>query len=279
MRTMADSINAANLPAMELLKRHHSSDPRTIARRIVAAMPGGMDLYAGYVDGRYQSYAPAVARFGARKVIPIAVFSTTNAGLVGDCETGDMTPATAVTWVVMRRRAGVDPTVYCSLALWGAVQAAFATAGVPQPHYWIAAYPGIGAALYPGAIAHQYVDTGAYDLSVVVDYWPGFDSAPVPGPAPTPPSPTHYPEDNVTSYPVIVAMKGGKGWIPSPVPAAKIVSVAFLTENPDDVARYDSVPTAWQIATEAGSHSPNGVVTVEGMVGDGNYGAVIWAAA
>lgn len=253
MRTMADSTNAASLPE-------------------------GMDLYAGYVDGRFQSYLGAVARFGASRVIPIAVFSTTNAGLVGDCENGDMTPKTAVTWVVMRRRAGVDPTIYCSLAIWGAVQAAFAAAGVAQPHYWIAAYPGNGEALYPGAIAHQFVDAGPYDESVVVDYWPGFDPLPVPGPAASPPSPTNYPEDNVTSHPALVTMKGGKGWIPSPVPAAQIISVAFLTENPDDVARYDSVPTAWQLATEAGSHSPNGAVVVEGMVGDGQYGVVLWAA-
>ena len=144
-----------------------------------ANLPVGWDLYGGYIDGKYQSYAGAVARFGAAKCVPIAVFSTTNNGLVGDCENGDMTPSTAVNWVVMRRAAGVDPTIYCSEAAWSAVQNAFNAAGVPQPHYWIAAYPGIGPQLYPGSHAHQYQDVdNLYDASVVADFWPGVDSNP-----------------------------------------------------------------------------------------------------
>jgi hypothetical protein len=150
----------------------------------VSSIPAGSDLVGAYVDGRYQNYLAAVQRFGSDRVVPIAVFSSTNNGIVGDCETGDMTPQTAVSWVVMRRKAGVDPTIYCSLSAWPTVQAAFNAAGVAQPHWWIAAYPGNGANLYPGSIAHQYSDTGgggAYDVSVVADYWPGFDHAPQPG--------------------------------------------------------------------------------------------------
>lgn len=78
--------------------------------------------------------------------------------------------------------------------------------------------------------------------------------------------------------PVNVAIQGGKGWIPSPVPAGSVVSVAFETENPDVVGRYDSTPTVWQIASQTGAHSPNGVIVVQGMVADGTYGAVIWSA-
>ena len=98
-----------------------------------------------------------------------------------------MTPQTAVNWVRMRRNAGVDPTVYCSLAAWGAVQAAFTDAGTAQPHYWIAAYPGNGQQLYAGSIAHQYADVGnLYDASVVADFWPGVDKQPAPTPPPAP---------------------------------------------------------------------------------------------
>jgi len=60
---------------------------------------------------------------------------------------------------------------------------------VTEPHWWIAAYPGNGANLYPGAVAHQYADPGPVDLSVVADYWPGVDPKPVPKPTPPTPEP------------------------------------------------------------------------------------------
>lgn len=144
----------------------------------VANLPVGFDLYGAYLDGAYANYEQAVARFTASKVVGIAVFPTTNAGIVGDCESGDMTPLTAVTWVVMRRKSGADPTIYCSEAAWQAVQLAFCWAGVPEPHYWIAAYPGNGQQLYAGAVAHQWIDHGPYDESIVADYWPGVDPPP-----------------------------------------------------------------------------------------------------
>lgn len=153
-----------------------------------AAPPVGYDLYAGYVDGRtdWQSYPGLVARFGSAKVVPIAVFSSTNAGIIGDGEKGDMLPPQLVQWVVMRRRAGVDPTGYCSFDAWGSYKQAFSAAGVPQPHWMIAAYPGIGPLLYTGSVAHQYADVGPngenIDVSVVANYWPGVDPTPTPPP-------------------------------------------------------------------------------------------------
>lgn len=272
---MADSINASNLPAATMPRRHLTLDPSRIIGQIVAALPDGWDLYAGYVDGRYPSYQPAVARFGAEKCIPIAVFSTTNAGLVGDCENGDMTPTTAVSWVVMRRRSGVDPTIYCSLALWPTVKAAFAAANVAEPHWWIAAYPGNGAQLYDGSIAHQYSDAGPYDESVVADFWPGFD--PITPPAPNSP-PVHYPGDNVQSQNVSVQMSGGNGWIPSPVNAAKFIGGWFAVENPDKVGHYDTVPTVVQASATPGPNTPNGAIVARGLVPDGQYTLVLWFA-
>ena len=159
MRKMADSVTPANLPP-------------------------GFDLYGAYCDGNYRNFAQVSAMYPG-KVVGIAVFSSTNDGVVGDCEQGDMTPSSSVQWVLMRRKAGVDPTIYCSEAAWPAVRSAFTSMGVTQPHYWIAGYPGsVGAALYPGAVAHQWIDHGPYDESVVADYWPGIDK-PIP---PTPPS-------------------------------------------------------------------------------------------
>lgn len=99
-----------------------------------------------------------------------------------------------------------------------------------------------------------------------------------PSPLPAPPPPVHYPEDNVQAISQNVKIVGGKGWIPSPVPAAKVFSVVFLTEDPDVVGRYDSVPTVWSLATQPGKDAPNGAIVIEGMVADGTYGVVVWAA-
>lgn len=143
------------------------------------AIPVTAQLVAGYVDGRYAWSAADWARFPNSTHVRIAVFPSTNDGVVLDVEPGDATPVQAPGWVQMRRAAGVDPTVYCSLTDWPAVRRAFAAAGVPEPHYWIAAYPGNGTALYDGAVAHQYADPpgsgGNYDLSAVADFWPGVD--------------------------------------------------------------------------------------------------------
>ena len=140
-----------------------------------ANCPGDGDIYAGYIDGYYQSFGEMVARFPGKIHVPIAVHSGTNNGIVGDMETGDMTPENCVDWVLMRRGAGVHPTIYCSEASWWAVASSFQRRGVAEPEYWIAAYPGNGANLYPGAVAHQY-DSTSYDTSVVADFWPGVDT-------------------------------------------------------------------------------------------------------
>ena len=157
MRTFYDAIHPANIP--------------TNAQGV-----------AGYIDGRYAWSAADWARFPHSVKVRIAVFSATNDGHVLDVEPGCSTPANAPGWVVRRRAAGVDPTVYCSLSQWPVVRAAFAAAKVAQPHWWVAAYPGNGPNLYPGAVAHQYANPGPVDISVVADYWPGIDPKHTPTP-------------------------------------------------------------------------------------------------
>jgi len=147
-----------------------------------ANIPTNAQGVAGYVDGRYAWTAADWARFPHAVKVRIAVFSSTADGHVLDVEPGCSTPANAPGWVVRRRAAGVDPTVYCSLSQWPVVQAAFAAARVPEPHWWVAAYPGSGPNLYPGSIAHQYANPGPVDISVVADYWPGVDPTPTPTP-------------------------------------------------------------------------------------------------
>ena len=139
-------------------------------------LPTTAALVAGYVDGLYAWSAADWARFPASVKVRIAVFSSTNDGEVLDVEPGNATPAQSVDWVLMRRRAGVDPTVYMNASTWPTVRAAFTARGVAEPHYWVAQYDGV-ASIPPGAIGKQYYnnDQAGYDLSAVADYWPGID--------------------------------------------------------------------------------------------------------
>ena len=139
-------------------------------------IPRNAQMVAGYVDGRYKWSQSDWALFPNAVHVPIAVFASTNNGVVGDCESGDMSPSGAVSWVRMRRASGVIPTIYTSESAWNSVRAAFAQAGEPEPFWWVAAYPGEGVFVPYGAVAHQYTDAGPYDVSVVGDYWPGVDS-------------------------------------------------------------------------------------------------------
>jgi len=167
MRTFYDAIHPANIPVT--------------AQGV-----------CGYVDGRYAWTAADWARFPHSVKARIAVFSSTNDGHILDVEAGCSTPANAPGWVVRRRAAGIDPTVYCSLSAWPTVRAAFHNAGVTEPHWWVAAYPGNGPVLYPGSIAHQWQNPGPVDISVVADYWPGVDPKPA-APKPAPARPTSPP--------------------------------------------------------------------------------------
>lgn len=144
-------------------------------------IPTGAELVAGYVDGWYAWSAADWARFPHALHVRIAVHAETDDGVVLDVESGDATPAQAVDWVLARRAAGVDPTVYCNQqdtqTGWPAVRAAFQARGVPEPHYWVADYDG-DTAIPAGAVAKQYASTDRWDLSSVADYWPGVDPAP-----------------------------------------------------------------------------------------------------
>jgi hypothetical protein len=149
---------------------------------IVSTIPKTATLVAGYIDGHYANVNAMKAAFPHATVVQIAVFSHTDAGHVLDVETGDATPAESVSWVQMRRRAGADPTVYCNTSVLPQVIAAFKSAGVAQPHYWIAHWDN-SPTIPAGAVAKQYANptlTGhEYDLSSVVAYWPGVDPKPV----------------------------------------------------------------------------------------------------
>jgi hypothetical protein len=146
------------------------------------AIPASAGIVAGYTDGMYANMPAMAARFPHAIRVPIAVFASSNSGTVLDVETGDASPDQAPGWVLMRRRAGVDPSVYCNSSTWPAVRAAFHAAGVAEPHYWIAQYDG-DPTIPAGAVAKQYLSTTGWDESSVAAHWPGVDpSTPTPEP-------------------------------------------------------------------------------------------------
>ncbi len=159
-------------------RMYDSTDP--------SAIPFDGELVAGYVDGRYAWSPVQWATFPRKVHVPIAVFASTDDGIVLDVERWDATPQQAPDWVLMRRAAGVDPTVYCAFDSWFTVRNAFSVRGVAQPHWWIADYDNVQV-IYPDTVAKQYQSTAGYDLSIVADYWPGVDAvAPAPVPQPLP---------------------------------------------------------------------------------------------
>jgi hypothetical protein len=136
----------------------------------------------GYVPPSSFAWTPASwARFPNSTLVRI----TPSASVFGpgvhmlDIETGDATPAQAPGWAANSRRARQDPTVYCSLSAWPAVQAAFNAAKVPHPHYVIAHYDGNPTTMpvLNGivAVGKQYLSTARYDLTAVPGAWPGVD--------------------------------------------------------------------------------------------------------
>jgi hypothetical protein len=158
-------------------------------------IPRGVGLVAGYVDGAYRWASSDWDLFPDAVWVGIAVAAGTNLGEVLDVERGDATPDQAPGWVKRRRDNGIDPTVYCSEALWADCRAAFAGAGVAEPHWWIASWPGGGPTVPAGAVAHQYLHPGPVDVSVVADYWPGIDPAPASLPPPIGPGAVTFDEE------------------------------------------------------------------------------------
>ena len=147
-----------------------------------SSVPSGAALYAGYVDGQWQSYGPLAAKFPGARHVSICVTSSGSARVL-DVETGDASPTEAPGWAARERANGNQyPVVYVNASTWPAVKAAFADQGVTAPLYWVAAYVDDSAdvpAIPAGAIGVQYYDFGGYDASLVADYWPGLDPAPV----------------------------------------------------------------------------------------------------
>jgi hypothetical protein len=131
-------------------------------------------LIAGYTDGRWPDFQAAHALMPELLAVSITVTPTQFGALVLDVENGDASPAQAPAWVVGSRARGIVPCIYCNASTWPAVRAAFTSARVAEPLYWIADYDN-NPTIPDGAIAHQFLGTLSFDVSSVADMWPGLD--------------------------------------------------------------------------------------------------------
>lgn len=179
---------------------------------IANGIPSDAKVIAVYVDSVHYTWSSALrAKFSNALQLEIST-SGSNAGLVGDCENGDMTPAEVVDWVGRRRSAGVNAGVYCNAGTWPSVIDAFDNANVTQPWYWIARYDGdptLPVLRGITALAKQYNNPpnsgGTYDVS------------------------------SITSALISIIAVGGKVSTPTPADYALAVWQADPT-NPDYVA-------------------------------------------
>jgi hypothetical protein len=146
-----------------------------------ADIPTTAGMVAGYIDGVDPWTAADWTRFPNAVKVRIARNSLTDDGHVLDVERGDALPEWAPGWVLRRRTSGADPTVYVNRGNIDQVRAAFRAQAIPEPHYWLATLDGSQLWL-PGVVAIQdrsaALSGGHYDLSSVLDYWPGVDRPP-----------------------------------------------------------------------------------------------------
>lgn len=140
-------------------------------------IPRNAEVVMGYVNGPYAWNPSDWAMFPNAVKITIATHPDNTTSHMIDYENGDFTDANVVQAVKVRQASGRFPIVYCSESVWAHVRSLFTAAGVPEPLYLVAAYPGAGPTIPSGAIGHQYEDyQNKYDISVIDDYIPGVDT-------------------------------------------------------------------------------------------------------
>lgn len=157
LRTMYDAVTATNIPRKA-------------------------QMVAGYVDtiSIPQWSVADWALFPDAVHVEIVKKATSIFGNVLDVEKGDATAAQIPGWLTAMRARGFVPSVYTSYSNWNAVQQAVNNAGIAHPPYWIADYSQNSMTWWPtlngiDAIAWQYTDPGAYDISLVTPYWEGIN--------------------------------------------------------------------------------------------------------
>lgn len=148
-------------------------------------IPADAEMVAGYIDGEWPSYGAIVNRFPTAIHVSIAT-NPAHAAQVMDAETGNGTVPEWVQWIVNRRTAGGDPTVFCIVSVQQELIAALDAQHIPHPWWWISNWSIHAFPSGDRIVAWQYENTPSYDASQVPGAWPGVIPAPAPIPVPPP---------------------------------------------------------------------------------------------
>ncbi len=108
----------------------------------VAALPDGPYAYAGYVDGRFNTWVKLRMRFPQANLLSIAVLPQDDADCL-DNETGDARPDQAAGWVARQFARGLDrPVLYASVSVMNVVVESILAAGIDRTRLrlWSAHY-------------------------------------------------------------------------------------------------------------------------------------------
>ena len=149
----------------------------------VSALPRGGDAYAGYVDGKWPTFATVKRRFAGSgaHLLSIAVFASGHADCL-DIEPGDAANAQAPGWVRRQLNGGAHrPCLYTSASNMDALVTTLTRAGLPRTRIrlWSAHY-GRGRHICGPATCHltrhacdgtQWTDAargGSLDVSVLL---------------------------------------------------------------------------------------------------------------
>lgn len=185
----------------------------------VREIPANAQAVAGYVNGRWPTYAAVVRGWPHAHHLSIAVSTSANADCL-DVEPGDATNTVAAGWIKRQQARGVKrPVVYTSVSNARALLDTLAKVGIgrTQIRLWTAHYthvphrcgPGCGFGMNTTADATQYTNKAQgknLDASLVSDMFFGPPPKPQPKPAPKPaPKPVPPPAPKPQPKPAPVA--------------------------------------------------------------------------
>ena len=142
----------------------------------------------------------------------------------------------------------------------------------PVLNGYFVALPEIAAVIPPGYVAVQWKFAGSYDLDLILDSIPLWDTQP---PSPPIPPPVPVIQGDYVTYNTEVEIVHGVGWVNSPEFVGKLTGALVEGTNPAVVGSYDlNVPHFVSVASQSNAATPNGVITFAGPV-DGTYGVLL----